>query len=253
MSLVEGLFSDEDVIRQIDREPLLLLGGWRALLMQLAHPAVAAAVAAHSSFERDPLGRLRHTVIASSMIVFGTVAQARETVETLQAVHEPVRGPGYHASDPELILWVHATLVDTALCVHSQFFRPVPRERVEDYYVQSMTVAEVLGVPRDLQPANFEAFSGYMRHMVHTLEVTETARLLGRRVLHPDVCVAAEPGFELARQLTSGLLPPRLRREYGLDWGWSRQLALRVMAMGSRAVVPRLPRAVRRAPVLLFA
>lgn len=250
---MDGLFADDDVIREIDREPLLLLGGWRALLMQLAHPAVAAGVAEHSAFESDPLARLRHTVIASSMIVFGTLEQAYETAATLRAVHEPVRGAGYQASDPDLVLWVHATLVDTALCIHTRFFRRIPPGRAERYYEQSMTVAELLGVPRPLQPPDLAAFRGYMETMVSTLTVSPTARRLAGRLLHPAVCLPAEPGLEVARQLTAGLLPPRLRAQYGLGWGSSRQLALALAEVGSRLVLPRLPRAVRRAPVLLLA
>ncbi len=247
-----GLFADDAVIRRVDSEPLLLVGGGRALLMQLAHPQVAAAVADHSGFRSDPWARLRHTVRAISAIVFGTAAQGEEAAACLRAVHHRVTGPGYRAADPELLLWVHATLVDTALRVHARFLRPLPPDEAARYYSESAVVAELLGVPRDRQPADLAAFRRYVRAMVGTVTVTDTARRLAVDVLRPRFGMAAEPGLLLARQVTAGLLPSRLRRQYGLSWDRPRQAALETAAALSRVVLPRVPRAVRRAPAVLL-
>src|SRR4051812_46054784 len=122
---MSGLFPDDAMIRQVSGEVILLLGGGRALLMQLAHPQVAAGVADHSGFAEDPYGRLRRTLDATYTIVFGTEAEADLVARQLFAVHERVTGPDYRANDPELLMWVHATLVDTALRVHARFLRPL--------------------------------------------------------------------------------------------------------------------------------
>jgi uncharacterized protein (DUF2236 family) len=249
---VAGLFADDDVIRRVDSEPVLLLGGGRALLMQLAHPHVAAGVAEHSDFRADPWTRLRHTIGAASAIVFGTEHDARTVAERLRLVHERVVGPGYRAADPALVLWVHATLIDTALRVHSRFLRPLRPDEAERYYQQSTLVAEIMGVPRSDQPADLAGFRRYLRAMVGSLEVTDTARQLAHDALHPRWGPAAEPGLALARQLTAGLLPARLRRQYGLGWDWPGQLALQAGTALSRIVLPRVPPVVRRAPGLLL-
>ena len=236
------------MIRRVDGEAVLLLGGGRALLMQLAHPQVAAGVADHSDFGSDPFGRLRRTLETTYAIVFGTEEQALEASGSLRAVHERVSGPGYQANDPELLLWVHATLVDTALRVYRRFLRPLDPEEAERYYRESTVMAEVLGVPRELQPRDLAAFRTYVRTMVGTLEVTDTARRLAREVLRPRLPWPTEPALVLARELTAGLLPRPLRVQYGLGWDRPRKAALLLAGAASRLVLPRVPPVVRRAP-----
>jgi uncharacterized protein (DUF2236 family) len=248
-----GLFTDDAMIRQVSSEAILLLGGGRALLMQLAHPQVAAGVADHSGFEKDPFGRLRRTLEATYTIVFGSDDEADLVARQLWAVHERVTGPGYHANDPELLMWVHATLVDTALRVHARFLRPLSGRDAERYYQDSVVVAEVLGVPRDIQPPDLVAFQRYMRHMVGSLEVTDTARQLAEAVLHPRLPFVAEPGMALARELTAGLLPRPLRQQFGLGWDRNRKTALLFAGAASRTLLPRLPSLVRHAPARVAA
>jgi len=250
---VTGLFPEDAVIRRVSSEAILLLGGGRALLMQLAHPQVAAGVADHSGFESDPFGRLRRTLEATYTIVFGTTEDADLVARQLWAVHEHVTGPGYRANDPELLMWVHATLVDTALRVHGRFLRPLSGRDAARYYEDSVIVAEVLGVPRDVQPPDLVAFGRYMRHMVGNLEVSDTARDLADAVLHPRLPFVAEPGMALARELTAGLLPRPLRQQFGLGWDRNRKAALLLAGAASRTVLPRVPSVVRRAPATILA
>src|SRR5258708_7938737 len=100
----------------LNREAMLLLGaGPRALLLQLAHPQVAAGVADHSDFRTDPWARLRATLRSYLAIVYGTGTAARAEIRRLNALHRTITGPTYRARDPELSLWVHATLVDSTL------------------------------------------------------------------------------------------------------------------------------------------
>ena len=247
-----GLFADDAMSRQVSSEAILLLGGGRALLMQLAHPQVAAGVADHSGFERDPFGRLRRTLEATYTIVFGTEDEADLVARQLWAVHERVTGAGYHANDPELLMWVHATLVDTALRVHARFLRPLSAREAARYYQDSIVVAEILGVPREVQPPDLVAFQRYMRHMVGSLEVTDTARELADAVLHPRLPFVAEPGMAFARELTAGLLPRPLRQQFGLGWDGRRKAALLLAGAASRTVLPRVPSLVRRAPAALL-
>jgi uncharacterized protein (DUF2236 family) len=243
------LFPRGSVIRRVDGEGVLLLGGGRALLMQLAHPDVAAGVADHSDFARDPLARLRRTLEVTSSIVFGTVEEAERQAAALRAVHDRVTGPGYQANDPELLLWVHATLVDTAIRVHDRFLRRLTAAERERYYAESSVVAEIIGVPASVQPPDLRSFRAYVRSTVATLEVTDTARRVAREVLHPRVPLLAGPLVEVARQVTVGLLPAPLRRGYGLSWDPARAAALDVAARSSRVLLPRVPGRVRRAPI----
>src|SRR5438552_1035879 len=109
-----GLYSDDSVTRRVNRENILLLGGGRALLMQLAHPKVAAAVDEHSDFRSQPIRRLRRTIRMTMAIVFGDRETALAAARSVNQAHGRVRGEGYRALDPDLLRWVHATLVDSA-------------------------------------------------------------------------------------------------------------------------------------------
>ena len=122
-------FSPDAMIWQVDREMVLLLAGGRALLMQLAHPKVAAGVAEHSHFKADPLGRLYRTMSAMWSIVFDETSAARASLEQVKSVHRRIHGmvspaeslpfgTHYDALDIELLLWVHATLIDSAMVAY---------------------------------------------------------------------------------------------------------------------------------------
>ena len=246
----DGIFPPDAVIRRVDGELVLLLGGGRALLLQLAHPLVARGVAEHSDFRTDPLGRLQKTLAATHAVVFGTSEQAEQAGAHVAAVHADVRGPGYRASDPALLLWVHATLVDTALRVHRRFLRPLGPSDAERYYQESVTVGEVFGLPRTEQPADLAEFRSYFRRMVRELSglMSDESRRLGHRVLYPRLPVLVAPVTAGFRELTIGLLPPPLRRAYGLRWDPARQLALNATALAARATLPWVPPTLRRVP-----
>lgn len=239
------LFAPDAPIRRIFGESILLLGGGRALLMQLAHPSVAKGVAEHSNYKDEPLARLQRTIEAMNTIVFGSEDDALRTAAGLRAVHERVRGPGYFASDPALLFWVHATLVDTAMRMHARFLRPVRGEELERFYDETKTLAEVLGVPWGEQPADASAFRSYVRSMVATLEVSDEARDVARIVTSPRVPTPTQPVALLARQLTTGLLPEPLRRGYGLRWDLARQAAFDAACLATRQWLPRLPAQLR--------
>lgn len=245
-----GLFPADAVVRRVDSELVLLLGGGRALLMQLAHPLVARGVAEHSDFAADPLARLERTLTATYAVVFGSTAQAARAGNSVRAVHQRVTGVDYRADDPELLLWVHATLVDTALTVHRRFLRPLSPVDAERYYQESTRVAEVFGLSRDRQPEDLSAFRSYMDVMVRRLaeEMTDQSRQLAAAVLHPRLPRLTAPVMAGVRQLTTGLLPSRLRRAYALGWDGRRQAAFDTASLALRTGLPWVPPVLRRVP-----
>jgi uncharacterized protein (DUF2236 family) len=246
----QGLFPADAIIRRVDSELVLLLGGGRALLMQLAHPLVARGVAEHSDFGVNPLARLERTLIATYTVVFGTSAQAARAGRSVHAVHERVTGADYQANDPELLLWVHATLVDTALAIHRRFLRPLSDSDAEHYYQESTQVAEVFGLARDRQPEDLAAFQAYLDAMKGRLAdgMTDQSRRLADAVLHPRLPRLTAPVMGGVRQLTTGLMPGRLRRAYGLSWDRRRQAAFDAASLAVRAGLPWVPPVLRRVP-----
>ena len=250
-----ALYGPETVTWRVNQEAVLLLGGPRALLLQLAEPAVAAGVAEHSGFEADPFGRLARTLEAMTAISFGSETRAQATLSRLAAVHARVRGtlPGgvtYSAEDPALQWWVLATLIDTVLRVERRYLgRLSPDDRVR-YYQESKRMAAAFGIPEGVVPPDLGAFLDYMRHQFATLEVTDTARVLARQVLRPRVPVVGAPLGDVVGLLTVDLLPARLREAYGLAWDGRRRLVVRGGQAAARAVLPRLPAPMRTLSVL---
>lgn len=248
---MDGLpFAPGAAIREVDGEAVILAGGGRALLMQIAHPLVAQGVAEHSEWRGDRYGRLLRTLRPMFAIVFGNAEEVRAAARGVNAVHRGVTGAGYEARDPELLLWVHATLVDTALACHRRFVRPLTPEREEEYYQQTRLVGRLLGVPESLLPRDLAAFNGYRDATIERLEVSETARAIAR-----ELCRPAPPFGPLIvpwREITAGLLPPRLREAYEMPWSPARAALLESVAAVSRAAWPRLPRVLRRPPALLL-
>jgi uncharacterized protein (DUF2236 family) len=271
-----GLYGPASEAWRLNRESMLLLGaGPRALLMQLAHPLVAEGVDQHSDFRADPWRRLQGTLRSYLRIVYGTTSQARAEIRRLNELHRsisgPVRdatarethGPHYSARDPELSLWVHATLVDSTIVAADAWLAPEPHEARQRYYEETRPIGRAFGVNADRLPANLDAFEAYMAEMLEPgspIQVTPTARELGRAVLNPPLGPVLPPlawlpsrayGWTLWPAI--GLLPPRLRTEYGLGWGPFERLVSRWLVATWRASRPIFPAPFRQMPQALAA
>jgi uncharacterized protein (DUF2236 family) len=254
-----SLFGPDSVTWTVNREATLLLGGGRALLLQVAHPLIAAGVAAHSRFMQEPLIRLRRTLDLMLAITFSPAAAAVRAVRQIERVHARVhgvldqdigpypRGTAYDATDPALQLWVHATLVDSALLVFERFVRPLTLAERRRFYDESRIGARLFGIPPALIPPTLGDFRRYVRGMVQgpQLAIGRDGRALAAAVLQPPLLPGLRQIAGAARLFTVGLLPPRLRRRYGLSWSPARERALAAVAAASRRGLPLLPDAIR--------
>lgn len=236
---------------RVNRERVLLVGGQRALVLQLAHPLVAAGVAEHSDFPARALERLRRTLDLSLAVIYGTPAEAEGAAAAIRAVHNRVTGTAegrrYRANDPRLLLWVNATLIDTTLLVYERFVRALAEEDRRRYYAETVASAELFGIPRDVIPGDLDAFRRYMDDMVHgdELRATERGRRLVRDVLRPPLPLPLRLPTAAIRQITLALLPSPVRQLFGLRAGVTARLALAASSRASRLVLPVLPASVR--------
>jgi uncharacterized protein (DUF2236 family) len=257
-----GLFGPGSVVWAIGRERVLLMAGPAALLMQLAHPLVAAGVAGHSRFRHDPLARLEATLDAVLTISFGDRPQAEAAAARVAATHGRVKGrlgvdvgpfvagTAYDALDPELALWVYATLVYTAIQGYVQLVGPFPVPLRERYYQESKRFAAMFGVTREALPETYADFRRYVDSMVTapTLAVGPQAGSLALDVLYPPLPTLARLAGPLVRLITAGLLPSRLRDAFGLRWRPADRHAFRMACATVRAALRALPQAARRWP-----
>lgn len=237
---------------------MLLLGGRRALLLQLAHPLVAQGVADHSNFRNDRFGRLFRTLDVSLTIIFGEPERSAAAIEQIKAVHRVVhgtlpqevgiykKGVSYSADDPELLLWVHATLVETALHFYERFVAKLSPAEREDYYQETIEPAMHLGVPDSLLPATYGGFQGYWDSMIHgnELAIGPAGLELAQAILYPSARWFPRRLLDPLNVITIGTLPESVRSMYGLRWNplWAGGLKLVSAAVPKfiRALPPRL-------------
>ena len=210
--------------------------------MQVAHPQVARGVVEHSAYPSDRLGRLQRTLRPMYTIAFGTPDEARAAEAGVRAVHQRVVGAGYRADDPPLLGWVLATLIDTALLMYRRFIAPIAPHGAEAYYAGMLSIDSLLGTPRSALPESFREFESYVAELVATIELSDDSRRIAHELFAPVPGAPwLRPAMPLARELTVGLLPARLREQYGMSWGPGREAVLAGAARLSRTVRPALP------------
>lgn len=244
-----GYFGPNSVTWQIYREPIIVLGGVRALLLQVAHPAVADGVARFSNFKTDPFGRGYRTFAAMATIYFGSKTQAEQTAQRLWRIHSAIRGdiPGrYSANDPELLLWVLATLTDTTLRVYEQMpASGMLTDWQRRFYEESKIAARLLGIPDEVYPPDLHAFESYFKTMLE-------GDLLGSNPVCGEVAqtIVRHPRApkKLAGLLAAGWLPADLCKRLGIKTGNDPEKKL---ALWLRRVVwayALIPKSLRWAP-----
>lgn len=246
------------VAPKINQEIVLLLGWVPAILLQFAHPLVAAGVADHSAFAaslRDRVRRLNHTVGAMLALTFGSDEEAARAARGINRIHDRVHGrlrdetplfaPGtaYSAHDPALLCWVHATMAEILPRAYELFVGPLTREEKDLYCVEASGIAPLLGIPDGVLPQNTAELRGYMDEMMQrgAIAVTPTARGLARELLYPPLPRAADPLMWLVRLTAIGLLPPAIRAGYGFRWDARRERTLRLAAWAIRHAMPLTP------------
>jgi uncharacterized protein (DUF2236 family) len=247
----EGLYPEGSITRRVNRENVLLLGGGRALLMQLAHPKVAAGVDEHSDFRSHPIRRLRRTVQMTMAIVFGDRDTALTAARAVNQTHGRVRGREYRALDPDLLLWVHTTLVDSAIVTYECFVKPLTDHERDDFYQESKLLGELLGIPRDRFPDTHNDLREYMSLMITSgaLAIDSRASELAGLVLRPKLRLLPGPAMIPFEIVTAGLLPASLREEYGLAWGAAQRRLYRLMVIALPRIVAMTPPVLRVWPL----
>lgn len=260
---VLGFYGPGSMMWRINREAVLLGSGPAALLLQIAHPHVAEGVAQHSDFAAAPFRRLEATVHSTMGLVFGDGQRADRAVRRLNGVHAGVRGeavdpvarevvgPAYRALDPELLLWVQATLIMTSVRAYERWVRPLTLVERERFWAEARSVGVRIGIPLERSPVDWPAFERYWARMLAPdgpIQVTPTARSLAPMIVRPPIPLVPGLLLDLAALPGLALLPERIRAAFGLPWGAGRESIAGVAAMGLRAWVRLMPPSWRAMP-----
>jgi uncharacterized protein (DUF2236 family) len=252
-----GVFGPGSMVWRIDREAAIFLAAGRALLLQLAHPWVAAAIAQHSRSLADPIGRFHRTFGVVFTMVFGTTDEAIAAARRLYHRHAAIsgalsesggifpEGSAYRANDVAALRWVFATLVDSAIVAFELVNLPLSPEERERYYCEERLFAALFGIPRTALPQSWQAFSDYVEEMVRSdmLWVGGAARGIAKALFEGSGTWLRSPNWY--RALTASQLPERLRDDFGLLYGPPEQRAVRRALAVLRPLYPHIPTRLR--------
>lgn len=225
-----GIFGPDSASWKVHRESGLFLAAGRAALLQLAHPWVATAIAHHSNVLHDPIARFHNTFRVVFTMFFGSLDQVLASSRYLYQLHTGIqgelpesiaaysKGSRYRANEVNALLWVFATLIESAMFAYECVLPPLSGEERERYYAETKTFAALFGIPSEALPADWDAFEAYNRemHASNALGVNDLSRELAHGVLRGTSRVPVPHWY---RALTAQWMPERFRAEFGLDYG----------------------------------
>ncbi len=249
----------------VNREVIVIIGWGRAIFLQLAHPLVATGVADHSSFRGSLLTsfkRLASTVDAMLSLTFGSDDQAIAAAAGINTIHDRVfgrlressgaleAGQPYSAHDPELLRWVHATLLESIPLTYQYLVGPLTADDRDRYCVEAAILEPLLDIPEGLLPRSTADLDAYIREMFESrrISVSATSRALADAILFPKGWRLMWPVFRPLQLMTIGLLPPAIREGYGFTWTARDARALARWTAALRRLHRATPRFLREWP-----
>jgi uncharacterized protein (DUF2236 family) len=248
---------------RLQQDSIIFLGGGRAALLQLAHPFVAYAIDQHSKTRSDVLGRFQRTFQNVFAMSFGDLDAAFTASRRVHNVHTRITGTipvdvgafaagtVYHALDADSLRWVWATLVHTTVHVRELVLGAIPSRDKDEYVRDGHQFARLFAIPEASLPPTWAALDRYVAEMMASsiLTVAEPARDMSRFLF-------GDGKTRLGRWLaiiTAGLLPDRLRRQFGLAWGLGERTLFAASIAALSPTWRLLPRRARLLPAFVDA
>jgi uncharacterized protein (DUF2236 family) len=254
---VAGIFGPDSITWRINREAALFLGAGRAALLQLAHPWVATALDQHSSLLAKPIARFHNTFRTVFTMIFGSAPQAFRAARSLYQLHTTItgqlpshvaayeKGSRYQALHIPALLWVYATLIDSAVIAYQAIFPPLEDAELAGYYAESKILAGLFALPSDALPADWPSFQDYIREMSasQALGVDDRARFMAQRIMTGAGSWIPIPRWYQA--VTAEWLPARFRNEFALPFEPKEQSRAQKAPHYLPRIYAKLPRSLR--------
>jgi uncharacterized protein (DUF2236 family) len=250
----EGLFGPDSVTWRIHGDPSMLLGGFRALLLQAVHPLAMAGFDANTTFRDDPWGRLQRTGTWVATVTYGTREEAETAGARLRRLHaklrpgiEPETGLAYRVDDPDLLRWVHCTEVESFLSTYRRSGGRLAPGDGDRYVAEMRESARLVGLDPSTVPHDEAGLEEYYRQVRPSLRVTSVARRNALWMFGPpmpkwvQLATPARPSWAALVATGAGLLPRWARRLYGLPGLPTTDLSAQLTARALRQALLVLP------------
>lgn len=263
-----GLFGPDSVTWRVVGEPMMVLGGLRAVLMQVAHPAVAQGVSDHSDYRTNPMRRLVETADWVTAVVFGTRREAEAATQRINQMHRRVTGriDSVHATDAvaagtpygarrrDLAQWVLATFIDSLLVTYERLVQTLPAADADRFVQEWAAVGTLLGLPGERLWSSRAQLSDYITEQLATVvRPGEGSRAIADSLLHsPFHSRVVRRLWPATTMVSVSLLPAALRDGYGISWTAQQERRLRAALQLTR-LRPLVPEPLRRPAALQHA
>jgi uncharacterized protein (DUF2236 family) len=218
-----GLFGPGSVTWRVHLEPVLWVGGFRALLLQSLHPRVMRGTYQNSALF-DPhkaWARFQRTVAFVEVRTFGSTADVERAAARVRGLHaslrgyDPDTGHTFRLDHPGHLMWVHATEVDSYAHV-ARRAGILDDEGVDAYLAESVRAARVIGLTG--APSSAGEMREYLESARPELKLTDEARIAVGHLFSPQATAPPKARVVIPAIATVSLatLPRWARRLYGL-------------------------------------
>lgn len=244
-----GYFGPGSVTWRIHGEPVAMIGGLRALLLQALHPGAMRLLYQASNFQDDPWTRLQRTVGYVATVSFAATPEADAAAARVRTVHEMLG-----VTDPDQLAWVHLCLVDSFLTAACASGLRLSDDDADRYVREQRVAADLVGVPSVLVPSDRAELAAAIERFRPLLRGTKEAREAARFVVAPPLPIPvryrlpARAGWTTVSSLAVGLLPGWARRMYRLPPAPGAGLATAAGLRAVRGAVRLLPAQYREGP-----
>jgi uncharacterized protein (DUF2236 family) len=258
-----GFFGPDSVSWRVHSDPSFSVGGLRALLLQALHPVAMDGVARFSGgFREEPWPRLIRTATYVDTLTFGTRTEAAQAVTRVRDIHrrlgatEETTGRTYRVDDPDLLLWVHCSEVESLLTVARRAGVALTDDDADRYVAEQVTSAQLIGVPAANVPSSVAELDAYFAAMRPSLGMTPAARDAFRLIVLPPMptwvryLTPAQPAWGGLATLSVALLPQWARRMYSWPGLAVTDAAATAALKAFRQTLLRLPQRARRSPIV---
>ncbi|GAA5193043.1 oxygenase MpaB family protein [Rugosimonospora acidiphila] len=254
-----GLFGPDSVSWRLHAEPILLLGGFRALYLQALHPLAMAGVIQNSNFREDPWARLGRTSEYVTTVIFGTTEQAEAAGRRVRAIHQRLRGIDpetgdfFRIDEPRLLRWVHVTEVESFLTTATRAGMALSREEIDRYYTEQREAARLVGLDPLTVPGTAAEVDRYYEQMRPELRLTRDSADAALFMAAPPLphrlgLTPVRLALGGVAALSVSLLPAWARRLYGLPGLPTTDLSAALWARLLRRALALIPEHYRSGP-----
>jgi uncharacterized protein (DUF2236 family) len=257
-----GFFGPHSVTWRIHGDPAYHVGGLRALMLQALHPVAMDGVARNSTgFKDEWWMRMSRTGEYMETVTFGSRTEARRMAARVRGYHRKLSGVeettsrAYRVDDPDLLLWVHATAVDSLLTTARRAGVPLSDDDADRYVAEQVAAARLVGVPVSTVPRSVAELDDYLEGIRPVLAATPAAVEGVRTLFVPpmpgwvQVLTPARPAWVTLASLGMATLPGWARRMYSLPGLPLTDAAATAALRTVRTALVALPERARWSPI----